>query len=238
MTSVSEVDWQMAPEEMRSRRSVSALVRLPLWATREAAGVEIGEQRLHVAQDGVAGGGVAVVAERDVALEAADHVGLVEVVADEAEAALGVEVGAVVGDDAGGLLAAMLQGVQAERGERRGVLVAEDAEHAALLAQAVVAAGPPAQLVPAPQPRCGQSSWRPLDPARSSAPGTAAATQALRAAGRARYRTTRTRLPPARVNAVVMILQKKPLLLLRAPSARSGTIRCSMMRSESPVDLM
>ena len=135
MTSVSEVDWQMAPEEMSSRRSVSALVRLPLWATREAAGVEIGKQRLHVAQDGVAGGGVAVVAERDVALEAADHVGLVEVVADEAEPALGVEVAAVVGDDAGGLLAAMLQGVQAERGQGRRVLVAEHAEHAAFLAQ-------------------------------------------------------------------------------------------------------
>ena len=146
MTSVSEVDWQMAPDEISSRRSVSALVRLPLWATREAAGVEVGEQRLHVAQDGVAGGGVAVVAERDVALEAADHVGLVEVVADEAEAALGMEVAAVVGDDAGGLLAAMLQGVQAERGQRRGVLVAEHAEDAAFLAQAVVAAGPPAQL--------------------------------------------------------------------------------------------
>ena len=71
MTSVSEVDWQMAPEEISSRRSVRALVRLPLWATREAAGVEVGEQRLHVAQDGVAGGGVAVVAERDVALAGA-----------------------------------------------------------------------------------------------------------------------------------------------------------------------
>ena len=161
MTSVSEVDWQMAPEEMRSRRSVSALVRLPLWADGEAAGVEIGEQRLHVAQDGVAGGGVAVVAERDVALEAADDVGLVEVVADEAEAALGVEVGAVEGDDAGGLLAAVLQGVQAERGQRRGVLVAEHAEDAAFLAQAVVAGRPAAG------PTCGltlverQWSWRP-----------------------------------------------------------------------------
>ena len=142
MTSVSEVDWQMAPEEMSSRRSVSALVRLPLWATREAAGVEVGKQRLHVAQDGVAGGRVAVVAERDVALEAADHVGLVEVVADEAEPPLGVEVGAVVGDDAGGLLAAMLQGVQAERGQGRRVLVAEHAEHAALLSEA---SSPPRQ---------------------------------------------------------------------------------------------
>src|SRR4026207_1962899 len=104
ITSVSEVDWQMAPEEMRSRLSVSALVRLPLWASAKppvsrsansgctlrravapvgggggAAGVEIGKQRLHVAQDRVAGGGVAVVAERDVALEPADHLGLVEV---------------------------------------------------------------------------------------------------------------------------------------------------------------
>ena len=37
----------------------------------KAAGVEVGEQGLHVAQNGVAGGGIAVVAERDVALEAA-----------------------------------------------------------------------------------------------------------------------------------------------------------------------
>ena len=33
MTSVSEVDWKMAPDETSSRRSVRALVRLPLWAT-------------------------------------------------------------------------------------------------------------------------------------------------------------------------------------------------------------
>ncbi len=45
---------------------------------------------------------------------------------------------AVEGDDAGGLLAAMLQGVQAERGDRRGVRVAEDAEDAAFLVQRVV----------------------------------------------------------------------------------------------------
>ena len=107
----------------------------------EAASVEVGEQRLHVAQDGVAGGGIADVAERDVALEPADHLGLVEVVADQAQAALGMEMRAVVGDDAGGLLAAMLQGVQAERGQRRGVLVAEHAEDAALLAKACRRAG-------------------------------------------------------------------------------------------------
>ena len=38
-----------------------------------------------------------------------------EVVADQADMALGVELGAVEGDDAGRFLAAMLQRVQAER---------------------------------------------------------------------------------------------------------------------------
>ena len=137
----------------------------------EAAGVEIGEQRLHVAQDGVAGGGVAVVAERDVAPQAADDVGLVEVVADEAEAALGMEMAAVEGDDAGRLLAAVLQGVQAERGERRGVLVAEDAEDAALLAQAIVVARPGCRAATPPH---ASRSWRPLDTRRAAAPAPAA----------------------------------------------------------------
>ena len=44
---------------------------------------------------------------------------------------------AVEGDDAGGLLAAVLQRVQAERGDGGGVGMAEDAEHAAFLAQPV-----------------------------------------------------------------------------------------------------
>ena len=44
---------------------------------------------------------------------------------------------AVEGDDAGRLLAAMLQGVQAERRDGRGVRMAEDAEDAAFLAQRV-----------------------------------------------------------------------------------------------------
>ena len=52
-----------------------------------------------------------------------------------------VELLAVEGDDAAGLLAAVLQGVQAERGQRGGVGMAEDAEDAALLAQLVVIEG-------------------------------------------------------------------------------------------------
>ena len=52
--------------------------------------------------------------------------------------ALGDELPAVEGDDAGGFLSAMLQRVQAEHGQRAGIGMAENAEHAALLVQLVV----------------------------------------------------------------------------------------------------
>ena len=103
-------------------------------ADREAAGIEFGEQRLHVAQDGGAGRGVADMADGEVAGQALDHLAAGEGVADQAEPPLRVKPGAVEGDDAGGLLAAMLQGVQPERGDGGGFRVAEDAEHAAFLA--------------------------------------------------------------------------------------------------------
>ena len=106
-------------------------------ADGEAAAFEFGEQRLHVAQDGFAGGRIAHMADRRGAGQAVDHLAPGEVVADQAEAALGVEALAVEGDDAGRFLAAVLQRVQAERGDGGGVGMAEDAEHAAFLAQPV-----------------------------------------------------------------------------------------------------
>ena len=45
---------------------------------------------------------------------------------------------AVEADDAGGFLAAMLERMQAERGQRRGIGMIEDAEDAALLVQPVL----------------------------------------------------------------------------------------------------
>src|SRR6185437_6950150 len=104
---------------------------------REAAGVELGEQRLHVTQDGAAGGGVAGVADGGAAGETFDHLAAREGVADEAEAAFGVEAMAVEGHDAGGFLAAMLESVKTQRGNGGGVGVAEDAEHAAFLTERV-----------------------------------------------------------------------------------------------------
>ena len=104
---------------------------------REAAGLELGEERLHVAQDRLAGGRVADVADRGLALQALDRGEVRERVADEAHAALGVEHPAVERHDAGRLLAAMLQGVEAERHDRGGIRMAVDAEDAAFLAQGV-----------------------------------------------------------------------------------------------------
>ena len=60
-----------------------------------------------------------------------------EVIADEAQPAFGLEALAVEGDDAGRLLAAVLQGVKPQRCQGCGIGVAIDAEYAALLAQPV-----------------------------------------------------------------------------------------------------
>ena len=105
---------------------------------REAAELEVGVERLHVAQDGATCGGIAVVTDRTGAGERRDHSRVAKIVADEAETAMGMEMAAVEGDDAGRLLAAMLQRVQAECGEGRGIGDIPDAEYAALLVELVV----------------------------------------------------------------------------------------------------
>ena len=58
-------------------------------------------------------------------------------VADQPLAALRVEPGAVESDDAGGLLAAMLQGMQPKRDDRGGVGMIENAKDAAFFSQPV-----------------------------------------------------------------------------------------------------
>ena len=114
-----------------------AIGEIAVVADGEAAAVELGEQRLHVAQDGLAGGRIAHMADRRHAGQAVDHLAAGESVADEPHPPLGMEALAVEGDDAGGFLTAMLERMQAERGDRGGVGMPEHAEHAALLAQPV-----------------------------------------------------------------------------------------------------
>ena len=106
-------------------------------ADGETAGIKLGEQRLHIAQNGLAGRRIAHVADRSIAGQAIDHFAPGEGVADQAEAAFGVEPLAVEGDDAGGFLAAVLQRVQPERGDRGRIGMTEDTEHATFFAQPV-----------------------------------------------------------------------------------------------------
>ena len=98
---------------------------------REAAGLEFGEQRLDIAQHGLAGRRVAHMADRGSPRQPVDGRGSGEVVADQPLAALGVEPRAVESDDAGCLLAAMLQGMQPKRDDRGGVGMIENAKDAA-----------------------------------------------------------------------------------------------------------
>ena len=60
-------------------------------------------------------------ADGDGAGQAVDDLAARKRVADEAEPALGMELAAVEGDDAAGLLTAMLEGVEAQRGDGSGV---------------------------------------------------------------------------------------------------------------------
>jgi len=77
-------------------------------------------------------------ADRRIAGQAVDYLPPRKGVGDQAEAAFGMEPMAVERDDAGSLLAAVLERVQAERGDGGGVRMAENAEDAAFLAQPVV----------------------------------------------------------------------------------------------------
>ena len=105
---------------------------------REAAGIQFGEQRLDVAQDRLAGRRVTHMADGRRARQALDRAFLGKVIADEAKTSLGMETGAVEGDDARRFLSAMLKRVQAESGAHRGVGVVENAEYAAIFAQAII----------------------------------------------------------------------------------------------------
>src|SRR5690606_22843386 len=95
-------------------------------ADGETARVEVGEKRLDVAEDDIAGRRVTVVADGHAALEPLDHACLGEVVAHQTQAALLIEARAVVGDDAAAFLAAVLESVHPEGGDGGSVIVAED----------------------------------------------------------------------------------------------------------------
>src|SRR5713101_6032074 len=117
----------------------------PLGGVREIAVVAEGDlalvavdhDGLSVEQGFVARGRVARVADGEAARELCEHAWL-ENFFDFAHRAMDVQLFAVAGNDAGGFLAAMLQGVETEIGEVRRFRMAEDAEDTTLVVEVIV----------------------------------------------------------------------------------------------------
>jgi len=111
--------------------------QIPVMANGEPAELEIGEQGLHVAQRDLARRSVADVSDRRIAAQASDHFLGAEIVADMAEPAMRVELLAIIGDDPGSLLPAVLQRVEAECRQCCRIGVAKDPEHAAFFMEVI-----------------------------------------------------------------------------------------------------
>ena len=64
MTSVSLVDWKIEPRRISAARKRHGVGEVAVMGDREAAFGQVGEQWLHVAQRGLAGGRIADMADR------------------------------------------------------------------------------------------------------------------------------------------------------------------------------
>jgi hypothetical protein len=116
---------------------LDAIGEIAIVADGESAGIKLGEQRLHVTDDRLAGRRIAHMPNRRRAGQAVNHLAASKGITDETKPAFGMKSLAIEGNDAGCLLAAMLKRVQAERCDGSSVRMTENAEDATLLAQAV-----------------------------------------------------------------------------------------------------
>jgi len=118
---VSVVDCIMAPLRTSSRRKVSPLGEMPLWPTAKPTALSSANSGCTLRRMVFAGRGIADMGRPLMCRQPVDHGAAGKGVADEAEPSLAVKPGAVEGNDARGLLAAMLQGVQSKRCDRSGI---------------------------------------------------------------------------------------------------------------------
>lgn len=103
-----------------------------------AAKGEIGEQGLDVAQHSLAGGGITVVADGGMSRQPLDDRFIAEIIADQAQRAMVVKLTPVGGNNAGGFLAAMLQGMQPKRSVGGGIDVTVNSKNPAFLVWLVI----------------------------------------------------------------------------------------------------
>jgi hypothetical protein len=86
---------------------------------------------LHITQHGIAAGGIAHMTNSAVTGKTIDDVLIIEVIADETEAAFCLKVVAIKRDDTGCFLPAMLKGMEAQSCYGGGVLMAKDTKDTA-----------------------------------------------------------------------------------------------------------
>ena len=111
--------------------------QIAIVAERDFALVAVNDNGLRVEQRFVAGGGIARVADRQVARKLREHAGLKNFF-HFAHGAMQMQIDSVAGDNAGGFLPAMLQSIKSQVGQLRGFFVAEDPEHATFVVKVVV----------------------------------------------------------------------------------------------------
>ena len=104
---------------------------------RQAAELEIGEDRLNVAVRHATGRGIAVMADGGVALQLGHDGLLAKDISHQARGAVGVKMTSVVGEDAGGFLAPMLERMEAKGGMGCGIRCAVDPEQRTLVLKLV-----------------------------------------------------------------------------------------------------
>ena len=132
MTSVSLVERKMDPSASRLVRMAGRVDEVAVVGDGQRAARVIDEQRLRVAQVGDAGGGVAVVADRQASGQARQAV-LGKHVVDPPHADLGLHGFAVRRHDAGAFLAAVLQGIEPQVGQLGGLGRTVDADDGAFV---------------------------------------------------------------------------------------------------------
>ncbi len=116
--------------------------QIAVMGQRNGTARQIGIHGLDIAREGAAGRRVAHVTESLGALQLLGMGTVVaEDIADQSRMAFGDELHAVEGHDAGGFLAAVLQGMKPQHRQRASVGTAEDTEDAALLVQGIVVEG-------------------------------------------------------------------------------------------------
>ena len=141
ITSVSVVPANLTPCGDELVAQLGGVDEVAVVPEGDHVAVAAAHQRLRVLPVARAGGGVAHVADGVLAAEAREHL-LVEHLADEAQVLDDRDLAVVAHGDAGALLAAVLQGVEAEEGQARDVAPRRvDAEDATAVVEAIVVHG-------------------------------------------------------------------------------------------------